>query len=120
MQAELDNPIKFHHFTNNQSVFINEGEKSSLYGLRSGKKVYELKPEDYEQKGLSTVIDGNYWVSTEKNINCYDVVTGKLLWSKRYHDIDQEYFAGLDIYKNVILLSYGGVVLCVDRKSADE
>jgi hypothetical protein len=120
MQVELDNPIKFHYFTNNQSVFISEGEKSSLYDLNNGNKIYELKPEDFEPKGLSTIIDGRYWVSTEKNINCYDILTGKLLWSKGYHDIDQEYYSGIKIYNNMVLLSYGGVILAVDSKTGDE
>jgi outer membrane protein assembly factor BamB len=119
-QVELDNPAKFYSYVHAQSVFISEGEKSMLVDLKSGKNIYELKVEDYQEKGLLKIIDNKFLVSSTKTINCYDVSTGQLLWAKEYHDIEQEYFTEVVKIGNTLLLRYGGVLLAVDIASGNE
>jgi outer membrane protein assembly factor BamB len=119
-QVELDNPVKLYRFISDQSVFLCEGEKFALYDLKSGKNIYEVKVEDYQEKGLLKVIDNKFLISSQKNVNCYDVSTGQLLWAKEYHDIEQEYFTEVIKVGNSLLLRYGGVLLAVDIANGNE
>jgi outer membrane protein assembly factor BamB len=120
LQVEMENPIRLHSFTKTQSLFVSEGERSFLYDLNTGKKLYELKQENYEPKGLLSVIGDKFLVSSEKEINCYDIASGRRLWARNYHDIDQEYFASLVQAENPLVLLYGGVLLVIDPSTGNE
>ena len=119
-QVELDNPVKIYNFVNAQSVFLSEGEKSRLIDLKSGKNIYDIKVEDFQEKGLLKLIDNKFLVSSQKAVNCYDVLTGQLLLAKEYHNIEQEYFTEVVTTGSTLLLRYGGVLLAVDITSGNE
>ena len=106
MQAELDDPANMYSFTQSNSVFLSEGSKFSLFDLKTGKKIYEIKVEDYQEKGALSVIDNKLFVSSDKKLNCFDVLSGILLWAKEYHDIDQENFTRIVKVGNTLLLRY--------------
>jgi len=120
IQVELDNPVKLYSYVNAQSIFLSEGEKSRLVDLKSGKNIYELKVEEYQEKGLLKVIDNKFFVSSERKVNCYDVVTGQLLWAKEFHDIEQQYFTEVVNVGSTLLLRYGGVLLAIDIANGNE
>ena len=120
MQVELDDPAQLYSFVQPQSVFLSEGEKFSLFDLKSGKKTYEVKIEDYEKKGPLKIIENKLFVSSDKKLNCYDVLSGSLLWAKEYNDIDQEEFNRITKVGTTLLLRYNNQLVAAGFNNGNE
>lgn len=120
-KVDLGEPIKTYEFVRDgKYLFFNSKEYAWLYNTSTGEKVWELEVDNYEKKGIHYLIGEQYIVGTDNALQSYDVMTGKLQWSKEYKKIDQDEYKGYEFAAGVCIIWYGDYEVAVDLKTGDE
>ena len=101
-------------------LFLTNYEYSWLYDAATGAKVYELQVKKWEKKGVHQLIGEKYLIGTSKGLQCYDALTGKLMWEQEYADVDQDEFSNLSFRNNNVILRYGKIHIGVDLATGKE
>lgn len=114
-KVDLDESIKTYDFVNGgKTLFFASGKYAWGYDVTTGAKVWDLKVDDYEKKGCHKLFGDKYLVSIDDGFCCYDAVTGKLLWTKKYDGIDQSDFSGVEFTDGIVIANYEFKHLAID------
>lgn len=120
-KVDLGEPIKTYEFVDDgKFLFFDSKEYAWLYNTSTGEKVWELEVDNYEKKGIHYLIGDQYIVGTDNELQSYDVMTGKLQWSKEYKKIDQDEYKGYEFAAGVCIIWYGDYEVAVDLKTGEE
>ncbi|GEM_PF-1615587 len=101
-------------------LFLSNYEYSWLFDAASGAKIYELRVKKYEKQGVHQLIGEKFLIGTGEGLQCYDALTGKLLWQQEYAKVDQDEYTNLSFRNNNIILRYGKIHIGVDLTTGKE
>lgn len=120
-KLDIGEPIDQYRFLKNGDfLFMTSGKYAWLYNSVNGDKVYELKVKDFEKKGVQSLIGERYLVSTDEALQCYNALTGKILWEQKYEKISQDNYSDLSFIGATMVLRYQDVHIGVDLNTGKE
>jgi len=106
-KVELDETIQNYHFLEEgKYLFFTNEEYLWLYDTQSGKEVYNMEIDDFEEEGIHQLVDNYYLVSTDDGVQCYDAVKGQKLWESEF-DVSQSDFTEIMAFGDIAVLRYG-------------
>jgi outer membrane protein assembly factor BamB len=121
---KTDEDVKSQFFLDDgRYFFVRAKDYLYLFDGEGGKQVWSSQVAHYEKKGpnIRWGDDKKYIVSnSQKELLCYDVYTGKILWQQKYPDINQGDYLGYDELKEGEMLQYGNMDLMVDFETGKE
>ncbi|MEO8168950.1 MAG: PQQ-binding-like beta-propeller repeat protein, partial [bacterium] len=120
---ETKNDVSSHNFIDGgKYFFVRADDVLHFFDGENGKQIWSVEVPDFEKKGMHVLWgEKKYLVSTEnEEILCYDVYTGKVLWSQKYKDIDQDDYLGYDELRDGVMIQYSGIVLFIDVETGKE
>jgi len=118
---KMDEEIQEYNFLRDgKFIFLRNGKYAWLYNSETGKKVYDLKIDDYEKLGVQTLTGERYLVSGDDVLQCFDALTGKLLWKQEYKDVSQDEYNGMSETDDLTVLRYGTMHVAVNLKTGAE
>lgn len=103
--------------------FVRAKDYLYLFDGEGGKQIWSAQVPDYEKKGPHIKwVDGNKYIvsNSKKEMICYDLMSGKVLWQQKYDDIDQGDYLGCDDLAEGEILQYGPVDLMIDLATGRE
>ncbi len=101
-------------------LFLTNYEYSWLFDASTGAKVYELRVKNYEKKGVHQLVDDKFLIGTDDDLQCYDALTGQLIWKQAYKDVSQDDFTDLDWLGNALVVSYRANHIGIDLTTGKE
>jgi len=123
-KVEFDDDINYYTFVDDESkntyLFFANEENMWLYNSKSGDEIWKGEIKDYEKKGLHMMLGKRYLVSSEDNLLCYDVLTGKQIWSVKYDKVDQADYQEIYSLDDIAVIRYDDWRLGVDLTSGKE
>lgn len=118
---ELNEPIKEYDFLQDgKYLFLRNGEYAWLYDSNNGQKIYDLEVNDFESKGVQSLVGEKYLVSTSDKVLCYNALNGKLIWQQEYEDVSQDEYSDLSFIGEVTILKYGSLHIAIDLNNGKE
>lgn len=119
---ELPENIKtIHPIENGRFLFVWADENAWLYESATGKTIWNVAIREYSQKAVHQLLDDSlYLVSDDDTLKCFSLFQNKLLWKKRYQNIDQEEFAGLKKLDTLLVLTFDETDLCISLMTGTE
>jgi outer membrane protein assembly factor BamB len=101
-------------------LFLTNYEYSWLFDAVTGAKVYELRVKKWEKKGVHQLIGEKYLIGTSNGLQCYDALSGKMIWEQEYAKVDQDEFSNLSFRNNNVVIRYGKIHVGIDLATGKE
>jgi hypothetical protein len=101
-------------------LFLSNYEYSWLFDAATGSKVYELRVKNWEKKGVHTLVGEKFLIGTDDDLQCYDALTGKLIWKQEYAKISQDDYRDLDWLGNITVIRYEDVHIGINLSDGKE
>jgi len=121
---KTDEDVKSQFFLEDgKYFFVRAKDYLYLFDGEGGKQIWSTQVPNYEKKGPNIKWDDNkkYIVSNgNKELICYDVYTGKILWQQKYQDINQSDFLGYDELAEGAMLQYGDMDIMINLETGHE
>ncbi len=120
-KTDLGEPIKDYQFINEgKYIFFTSGEYVWCYEALSGKEVWQMEIEDFEEEGINLLLGEMFLTNSDNKLQAYDALTGKLLWENEYDDIDQSEYTEIFSIKNNAVFRYGDDHIGIDLNNGKE
>jgi putative pyrroloquinoline-quinone binding quinoprotein len=106
-KVELDETIQNYHFLQDgKYLFFTNAEYLWLYDTQTGKEVYNMEIDDFEEEGIHQLIEEWYLVSTGDGVQCFDAAKGEKIWESEF-DVSQSDFTEIMAFGDIAVLRYG-------------
>ncbi len=120
-KTDLGEPISDYKFINDgKYIFFTSAEYVWCYEAVSGKEVWQMEIEDFEEEGISFLLGELFLTNSDNKLQAYDALTGKLLWENEYDDIDQDEYTEIFSIKNNAVFRYGDNHIGIDLNNGKE
>ena len=101
-------------------LFLTNYEYSWLFDASTGEKVYELRVKNWEKEGVHQLVGEKFLIGTDDDLQCYDALTGKLIWKQEYAKVSQDEFSNLSVRNNNLVLRYKKIHIGIDLETGKE
>jgi outer membrane protein assembly factor BamB len=106
-KVELDESIQNYHFLQDgKFLFFTNAEYLWLYETQTGKEVYNMEIDDFEEEGIHQLIEEWYLVSSDDGVQCFDAAKGEKIWKSEF-DVSQSDFTEIMAFGDIAVLRYG-------------
>lgn len=106
-KVELDESIQNYNFLQDgKYLFFTNAEYIWLYDTQTGKEIYNMEIDDFEEEGIHQLVDEWYLVSTGDGVQCFDAVKGEKIWESEF-DVSQSDFTEIMAFGDIAVLRYG-------------